>query len=184
MHLLQRVRKLCVGPPGFPEQRGATHHRGVGTISATGLPMIGELSPQQVERVLHAEVTGRIGCYAEGRVYVVPITYAYDQDAVYAHSSDGLKIRTMRANPNVCFEVEQVDDLAHWRSVVAWGTYEELSGASEDQGLEILLQRFAPLRTSETASPRAHGHRADGVSGRPIVFRIRLNEKTGRFEKR
>jgi hypothetical protein len=37
----------------------------------------------------------------------VPITYVFDGEAVYAHSADGLKIRMMRANPHVCFEVDQ-----------------------------------------------------------------------------
>jgi nitroimidazol reductase NimA-like FMN-containing flavoprotein (pyridoxamine 5'-phosphate oxidase superfamily) len=27
----------------------------------------------------------------------------------------------MRANPHVCFEVDHRENLANWRSVVAWG---------------------------------------------------------------
>ena len=37
----------------------------------------------------------------------------------------------MRANPFVCFEVEDIDDLANWHSVIAWGVFEEL--ACEDE---------------------------------------------------
>ena len=33
----------------------------------------------------------------------------------------------MRANPFVCFEVEDIDDLANWHSVIAWGVFEELA---------------------------------------------------------
>jgi hypothetical protein len=40
---------------------------------------------------------------------------------VCGHSADGLKITMMRANPHVCFEVDHRENLANWRSVVAWG---------------------------------------------------------------
>jgi nitroimidazol reductase NimA-like FMN-containing flavoprotein (pyridoxamine 5'-phosphate oxidase superfamily) len=90
--------------------------------------MIGELTPEQINAVLFNEVVGRIACSSEGRIYIVPITYVFDGDAVYGHSAEGLKIRMMRANPHVCFEVDQRENLANWRSVIAWGVYEELHG--------------------------------------------------------
>ncbi|MBX3258282.1 MAG: pyridoxamine 5'-phosphate oxidase family protein [Labilithrix sp.] len=150
--------------------------------------MHGELTHEQIENVLRSELTGRIGCHAEGRTYVVPISYAYDGEHVYGHSSDGLKVRTMRFNPAVCFEVEQIDDLANWRTVLAWGRYEELSGAEEDRAMRILRERFAPYVTSETAEPSRGPRTADDAfdeeSRRAIYYRIRLDEKTGRFERR
>lgn len=144
--------------------------------------MLGTLDPEQIDEILRTEVLGRIGCQVDGRVYVVPVTYAYDGECVYAHSGEGTKIRAMRANPEVCFEVEQVDDLARWRSVIAWGVYEELHGDDARRGMQVLLDRFRPLMVSETAQP-THGMGAAG----PIVaiaYRIRLREKTGRFERR
>lgn len=149
--------------------------------------MLGELSAEQIEHVLHAQVIGRIGCHAEGRTYVVPVTYAYDGKAVVAHSGEGLKLRMMRASPEVCFEVEEVDDLAHWRSVIAWGRFEELHGEEAAAGMRVLLGRLMPLMTSETAQP-SHGlsatHRADTHAKSAVLYRIVLGEKTGRFEKR
>jgi uncharacterized protein len=145
--------------------------------------MLGELKRDEIEQFLMRTNIGRIGCYAEGRVYVVPITYAYDGECVYAHSADGLKIRTMRANPHVCFEVEHIEDLAHWSTVVAWGAYEELSGASEERAAKLLLSLLGSFRTSATAlrHPRFHGIAQE--SARTTLFRIRLTEKTGRFER-
>ncbi|HKI40814.1 MAG TPA: pyridoxamine 5'-phosphate oxidase family protein [Mycobacterium sp.] len=70
--------------------------------------MLGELNRRQIEQVLRAEVIGRIGCVSDGRVYVVPVTYVYDGTCAYGHSMDGAKLRAMRANPHVCFEVEHV----------------------------------------------------------------------------
>ena len=46
------------------------------------------------------------------QTYVVPVTYAYDGEAIYAHSLEGLKLALMRKNPHVCFEVEDVQGMA------------------------------------------------------------------------
>lgn len=150
--------------------------------------MLGQLDACQIDEFLKSEIVGRLGCYANGRVYVVPITYAYEDGAIIGHSSDGLKLRMMRENPNVCFEVDRMTDLANWRSVIAWGRYEELSGAMADHALAHLLGRLLPLTaTSETSHPPkdlTHQHRAQAEGLQAVIYRIRLTEKTGRFEKR
>lgn len=154
--------------------------------------MLGELDPAQIEAVLSSEAVGRIGCHDAGRPYVVPITYAYDGSAVYCHSVEGQKLHMMRVNPFVCFEVEQIDDLANWRSVIAFGTFKELDGEAAHDALQRLVDRFAPLVPSATAHPGAGGpHPGGSTQGRPeqgrqipVFFSINLLEKTGRFEKR
>ena len=150
--------------------------------------MLGELTAEQINAVLFNEVVGRIGCHGDGRTYVVPVTYVFDGEAVYAHSAEGLKIRTMRANPAVCFQVDQRENLANWRSVVAWGVYEELCGKDAQDALQLLVARLLPLVTSETLRlPDSLGlAAATPVIDAPkaIVYRIRLIEKTGRFERR
>lgn len=150
--------------------------------------MHGELTHEQVENVLRSELTGRIGCHDEERTYVIPVSYAYDGTDVYARSREGLKIRTMRDNPSVCFEVEQIDDLANWRTVLAWGAFEELEGVEARRASRRLDERFQPYVTSETAEPlggpRTWDDPSDVLPHRSIIYRIRLSEKTGRFERR
>jgi uncharacterized protein len=48
--------------------------------------MLGKLNPDQIEQVLRSQEVGRIGCHAGGTVYVVPITYLYDEGYIYAHT--------------------------------------------------------------------------------------------------
>jgi nitroimidazol reductase NimA-like FMN-containing flavoprotein (pyridoxamine 5'-phosphate oxidase superfamily) len=150
--------------------------------------MMGELTKDQIDSVLRSEMIGRIGCHAEGHTYVVPVSYAYDGQHVYAHSADGLKVRTMRSNPRICLEVEQIDNLANWRCVIGQGTYEELHDADEDRARRLLSERFAPFITSETAPshawPRTEQDSPDDTVRRSIFYRIRLIERTGRYEKR
>jgi nitroimidazol reductase NimA-like FMN-containing flavoprotein (pyridoxamine 5'-phosphate oxidase superfamily) len=143
--------------------------------------VIGDLTPDQVEGVLRENVIGRIGCHAYGQTYVVPITYAYDGTHVYAHSRMGMKVHMMRENPHVCFEVDNMDHEANWRSVIAWGTFDELRGAEREQALKILLAtmdaRLPVGPPGETVHPREGMETA-------VLYRIKLEKKTGRFERR
>ena len=104
--------------------------------------MLGTLSSAEIEDLLRTEVVARLGCHAEGRTYVVPVTYAYDGDAVLVQSADGLKVRMMRQNPLVCVEVDHVDNLANWRSVIAWGRFEVLFGSDATAALVRLRERL------------------------------------------
>jgi uncharacterized protein len=142
--------------------------------------MVGELTSEEIDSVLRSEAIGRIGCCAFGRPYVVPITYAYDGVAVYGHSREGLKLRMMRSHPTVCFEVDRLDSLASWQSVIATGTFSELEAGEAEIAMQLLRRRLAPLVPSATSVPDGRLH----VSGLPwSVFRILLGERTGRFER-
>jgi uncharacterized protein len=141
--------------------------------------MLGELDAAQCEDVLRTEVIARIGCMSDGRVYVVPVTYVYDGTYVYGHAMDGAKLRAMRANPQVCVEVEQVDNLSNWRSVIAWGTFEECDGADWDAGFAMLAKRIMPLLTLPKDQPPPDL----SVLRSGSVYRIRVERMTGRFEE-
>ena len=150
--------------------------------------MIGELTAEEINALLFDEVVGRIGCYADGRVYVVPITYVFDGESIYAHSAEGLKVAMMRANPRVCVQVDQREDLANWRSVIAWGVYEELESQAALDALQLFVARLLPAAASERLSPpRGSAFPATPLRTDPpktVIYRIRLVEKTGRFERR
>jgi nitroimidazol reductase NimA-like FMN-containing flavoprotein (pyridoxamine 5'-phosphate oxidase superfamily) len=148
--------------------------------------MLGELNQAEIERLLSTEIVARIGCHANGRTYVVPITYVYEDGAIIGHSGDGMKIDMMRKNPFVCVEVDRMDNPANWRSVIAWGHYEELTGAAVVDAIEKLATRLEHQKVSETSVP-AHGRQTDRrepSAHSVVVYRIRLTETTGRYETR
>jgi nitroimidazol reductase NimA-like FMN-containing flavoprotein (pyridoxamine 5'-phosphate oxidase superfamily) len=143
--------------------------------------MVLPLANNELETFLREQRVGRIGCHADGRTYVVPVAYAYVGGCVYAHSANGAKVRMMRKNPNVCFEVDRADALSNWKSVIAWGTYEELHGEAAREAMRMLLVHFL----DQKARPAPHSLAPDrpGISeDDAVVYRIRLTEKTGRFE--
>jgi nitroimidazol reductase NimA-like FMN-containing flavoprotein (pyridoxamine 5'-phosphate oxidase superfamily) len=150
--------------------------------------MIGRLSHDEIEELLLSHVMGRLGCNDGQKMYVVPINYVYDGRYIIAHSLVGMKIEMMRRNPNVCFEVDEVKDFTNWKSVIAWGEYQELVAERERYAaMKLFVDRMLRMKISETAIPpelseqRVHPRSPENI--RPVIYRILLSEKTGRFEK-
>lgn len=147
--------------------------------------MFGTLDDAQIEKVINNNTIGRLGCHADGKTYVVPISYAYDGGFIYARTFEGLKINLMRKNPSVCFQIDEMENMANWKSVVTWGIFEELINEEErNAGLQKLIARILPAISSETVklSPEWPFPTENFAQIKGIVFRIRLTEKSGRFE--
>lgn len=150
--------------------------------------MIGELDEEQIDQLLRSEAVGRIGCHGGDVVYVVPVTYVYDGENIYGHMDEGLKLRLMRANANVCFEVDRIENIANWQSVIIWGTYEELRAEEANKVVPLLLRKFSPLITGKSAEGlrRPGGYidyRINTALRHGLIYRIKIARKTGRFEK-
>lgn len=148
--------------------------------------MITLLENQQIEQLLSRQIVGRIACHVDNLLYLVPVSYAYDGKYVYVHSHEGTKINMMRKNPEICFEVDDITDMANWQSVIAWGRFEELKKEEDRQkALRTLLNRKLPLSSSITTHlgktwPFSEDE-LDDITG--IVYRIELTKKTGRAEQ-
>jgi nitroimidazol reductase NimA-like FMN-containing flavoprotein (pyridoxamine 5'-phosphate oxidase superfamily) len=91
----------------------------------------------------------------------------------------------MREEPRICFEVDTLRDLSEWKSVIGWGEFEELKDPDERKhALQILMDRNLPILSSVTMhlSPDWPFHSDDTDYTDGVVFRIKLVDKTGRFE--
>jgi uncharacterized protein len=141
-----------------------------------GIPR--ELSSHEIDQFLRGQRIARLGCHADGVTYVVPLIYAYEDEAVVAVTTEGRKTAMLRANPRVCVEVDEYDSdgKGSWRSVIAHGTYEELSGEAIEPAPALMRERFA--RTAgRAAEPRAVGPAV-------VVLRVHLEEVSGRTVER
>ena len=136
--------------------------------------MIGVMSNEEVQSLLCRRKLGRLAMSANDRPYLTPINFAYDGEFIYCCSSFGRKIATLREQPLVCFEVEEIDDHSNWRTVIAEGLYEEITdGALRQRAVGLLADGSEPVS------------RALGAEFAPnVLFRIRLSEISGRFERR
>lgn len=148
--------------------------------------MVGHLTEQEIKKVLQHNVLGRIGCTDGARVYVVPITYVYDEKGIICHSRPGTKIDWMRLHPNVCFEVDEMESFSHWKSVVVQGRYQELEDETEKlEAMNIFVNRLLRIKISATAKPpELSPARQHPLSEeiKIVIYRIVIEAMSGRFE--
>ena len=99
----------------------------------------------------------RIGLCKDNRPYIVPVSFGYDEEAIYFHTAvnQGKKLEYIAANKQVCFEFEHnVEVVAHddkacnwsfnYQSVIGYGEVEELQGDTEKrEGLQHIMKQYS-----------------------------------------
>ena len=132
------------------------------------------LSEEESLHMLGEGRVARLGCIVDGGPYIVPINYYFETGCVYSHSLTGLKILALRENPKACLQVDVVESDIRWRSILAFGKYEEVTNAGErSKILNKLLHRFAMLTPVESAIVD------DAETSSVIVFRVRIDRISG-----
>ncbi|KAA9038528.1 pyridoxamine 5'-phosphate oxidase family protein [Ginsengibacter hankyongi] len=147
--------------------------------------MFGDLNNQAIEHLLKYQLLGHIGCHANDKTYIVPICYAYDDGCIYGRTFEGMKIRIMRENPKVCFQLEHVESMGKWQSVICWGEFEELTDKDKrDKGIKVLQNRVTAIMGDKNLLVSNHWPFAlnDSDYKEGIIFCIHISEKTGKFE--
>ncbi len=134
--------------------------------------MIGRLTIDQIDEVLKNNTIGHIGCNDGKKTYVVPVNYVFDGKSIIGHS---------------CFAVDEMKSFTNWKSVILWGEYEELKEERDRYAaMKLFVDRTIRMKISETAIPpeiseqRVHPRSPGNI--KPIIYRIIITEKTGRFE--
>ena len=139
---------------------------------------IDEMSTKEIMDLLHKVGYGHLGFVGEGHPYVVPMHYYLRDSAIYIFTTVGMKTEYMDANPEVCLQIEEVqDDLLHWRSVVVNGRAERLT---EQQDIDRVMQ-FVKTQ-NPTLSPAINRTWIDAWGRAEVIaiYRIHPNEMSGR----
>ena len=140
--------------------------------------MMKMLSDDEARKLFQLARVARLGCIVNGEPYVVPINCHLEDDYLYSHSLPGLKISGLRENPRACVQVDEIESDLRWRSVIAFGKFEEITKANERHDVLTKLLKKFPLLTpveSEVA--------LDGAAQEVIVFKIRIERLTGVSEE-
>jgi nitroimidazol reductase NimA-like FMN-containing flavoprotein (pyridoxamine 5'-phosphate oxidase superfamily) len=137
---------------------------------------IGKLRDTDALTVLRERSLGRLGCIAAGWPYVVPVNYFFDGKDIYIHTLPGKKIDALRANPRVCLQVDEIENSYNWRSVIAYGTVEEVS--NEETRENVLTKLYSRLPHMTPVESKL----VEGTKG-TIVFRIKVEDVTGVAEE-
>jgi len=130
---------------------------------------IEDMSQEEMLALLARIGFGHLGCAREGRAYVVPINYAYDPQAIYIFTTEGMKTEFMESNAQVCLQVEQIDDPLHWQSVMVTGKAERLTRREEIERAMQLITLHNP-----TLTPAINATRIDawGRANNVLIYRI------------
>ena len=136
--------------------------------------MMKMLSNEETRKLFQFARVARLGCIVNGEPYVVPINCQLEDNYLYSHSLPGLKIAGLRENPRACVQVDEIESDLHWRSAIAFGTFEEITKSNERADvLGKLLRKFPMLTPVESAIA------ADGCGPEVVVFKIRIERLTG-----
>ncbi|MFC4211906.1 pyridoxamine 5'-phosphate oxidase family protein [Pedobacter lithocola] len=142
--------------------------------------MLGDLNKAQLLDFLNHQFIGRLGCSNDGETYVVPINYVYRENAIHAHSGTGKKIDMMRANPKVCFLIDEIVNTFNWKSAIIQGTFSELQGETRQQAMQGIIHKIMPLTSKPTQDP-SHGINP-AEHDNLIVYKIEFSSISGKYE--
>ncbi len=147
--------------------------------------MLGNLNKDQIENILHSQSICRIACCDDKLPYLVPITYYYDGKYIYGQSQEGMKINILRKNPNVCIQVDLITSMSIYQSVIVNGKFEELKPGLSEKARSELHENILTMMTRSRIHKFEHSLDTEFATNSPdklIMFRIKINEVTGRFE--
>ncbi len=141
-----------------------------------GALSVGDLSRRAAVDLLERNHLGRLAFAFHDRVDIEPISYVYHDEWLYARTSPGTKLTTVKHSPWVAFEVDEVKDRFHWKSVVVRGTIYFIDPErgrpdqdAYDAATEVLRSADALALTDEDPTPH-----------RRTIFRIHADEIVGR----
>ena len=141
--------------------------------------IVKELTEHECTNLLTGAKLGHLACARDNRPYVVPITFAFADNHIYSFSLIGQKIEWMRQNPDVCLQVDDFEESRGWKSVVAYGVFEELpdrigSKRERDHAWSLLSKHanwWEPGGLKPVTAAPASSH---------LFYRIRIERLTGR----
>lgn len=135
--------------------------------------------------LLSTNFIGRLA-YMKGKSpNIVPITYFYDieNNCVLSYAKEGHKIEAMRENPTVSFQVDDISSIQKWRSVQAYGVFQELeSNTAKDQlhrFFEGVQDTIASLKSEHPKFIQDFSTRLQ-QTGMPLVYRIAITNIVGK----
>lgn len=143
-------------------------------------------SREEMEEILQEGEFGFLGLCLDGKPYVVPVNYAYQDGKILFHCGhQGRKLDYIRANPQVCFAVARQPGRVREHaggnpchvdsdSVICYGTARVLGDLRErEEALNAFNRRFRS---------QAPGIAPEGVANCGAV-EIIITEMTGRQER-
>jgi nitroimidazol reductase NimA-like FMN-containing flavoprotein (pyridoxamine 5'-phosphate oxidase superfamily) len=138
-------------------------------------PQIRDLDDNDIHSILGRNSVGRLVFDWGGQLDIRPLHYVYSDGRIYGRTSVGAKFaRVAKLPAPVVFEVDEVQSVLHWKSVIARGNFYILSPDGPDQEEREKAMHLLRRVIREAFAPE------DPLADRDILFRISVHELTGR----
>ncbi len=137
----------------------------------------------ELEEILRLGTVCRLGLCRDNVPYVVPMCYGYSDGCLYFHSAgEGLKLDFIRSNRLACFEIETdvsvkpAEKASRWgmnyRSVIGYGNFEEVSGASDKlNAMNVLMKHYSGADDWDIPEQQIEN---------VLILKLRITEITGK----
>lgn len=138
---------------------------------------IEEMRPAEAREVLGSLNYAHLAVAEDNIPYVVPVHYAFDGEYVYIYTTEGKKAEIIRVNPEICLQAEDVADNEHWKSVMVFGTAEQLTEEDSRQKALDLLLKINPKLTPAISVRWMDNWVRENIE---VIYRISPRSVTGR----
>jgi nitroimidazol reductase NimA-like FMN-containing flavoprotein (pyridoxamine 5'-phosphate oxidase superfamily) len=137
----------------------------------------------EIEAIITKAQVCRLAMADEGRPYIVPLCFGYEDNKLYFHSANtGKKLDILKKNQQVCFEfdvgceVRTGPEACNWgmlyRSVIGYGMASFVeSPASKRRALDIIMRQYGSNLNDYS----------DAKVRNTVVIRIDIDSLTGKF---
>lgn len=137
----------------------------------------------EIEAIIAKAQVCRLAMADEGRPYIVPLCFGYENNALYFHSANaGKKLDILKKNGQVCFEfdvdceVRTDPDACNWgmlyRSVIGYGKASFVeSPASKRRALDIIMRQYGSNLNDYP----------DAKVNNTVVIRVDIDSLTGKI---
>lgn len=138
---------------------------------------IDEMGQIEIHELLSKIGYGHLGFIHEGKPYVMPMHYYFDNSDIYLFTTVGMKTHDIDADPDICLQVEEVHSLSHWRSVIVTGQAKHLTEQNDIDRITQLVKERNP-----SLSPVINRTWTDSLGRGEVVYiyRVTQSEMSGR----
>lgn len=136
-----------------------------------------------INKIISEAEVCRIGLSNGNKPYIIPMNFGYKDDCVYLHSArEGMKLDIMKANENVCFEVESQVQLvkdekpcnwgAKYYSVIGFGKATIIDDPDEKRkALDLIMEKYS--------GKTSHEYSKESIS-KIVVIKVTLHDVYGK----
>jgi nitroimidazol reductase NimA-like FMN-containing flavoprotein (pyridoxamine 5'-phosphate oxidase superfamily) len=137
------------------------------------------ISEKECSELLKRVSVGRLACSLDDQPYIVPVAFSYEPNSIFIFSTFGKKIEWMRQNPKVCLQADEISGRSNWTSVIAIGSYVELSGAQYAAQMEYAKEQLAQYSEWWMNPLAERREQTSDSSIEPVFFRIDIASMSG-----